>query len=76
MINPSKSLAFGIEGYVIDKKEFVPGNIQTKKWQDDKIPTMWDSIKKHSESIPSPDKYTGQTKTGKDGKFFCPKSKR
>jgi hypothetical protein len=33
-----------------------------KKWSKDKIPTMYDIIKKKSEATPSPDKYGGHVK--------------
>ena len=35
-------------------------NVFCKKWNsNEKIPTVWGMIKKHAESVPSPDKYTG-----------------
>lgn len=66
-----------MKGYYCPKAVTHAPSVYCKKWQqDEKIPTVWSMIKKHSAGIPSPDKYTGQPKKFGRGKFFSSKSKK
>jgi hypothetical protein len=54
---------WGIEGYSLPS--YNPQHKQhvgMAKWSKDKIPTMYDIIKKKAMSTPSPDKYASQNK--------------
>lgn len=54
---------FGIQGYAYPKyNPTIKKYIGTKKWIKDKIPDMYQIIKKHALSTPSPDKYKGHDK--------------
>ena len=76
VVNVNKTSSFGINGYYVPKAVTDKGHVYCKKWNNnEKIPTLWTMIKKHGESVPSPDKYNGQSKTFGEGKFWSPKSK-
>lgn len=54
---------WGIEGYNLpDYNPQHKQHIGMKKWAKDKIPTMYDIIKKKAQSTPSPDKYSSHEK--------------
>ena len=77
MVNPNKTTQFGIEGYKCGSPKIHKAHVYCKKWNsEEKIPNMWQQIKKHAESVPSPDKYTGQPKKFGKQNFFSPRSKR
>lgn len=77
MVSCNKSSLFGIEGYYVPKAVTDKGHVFCKKWNsNEKIPTLWSRIKKHGESVPSPNKYLGHDKNFGAGKFWSPKSKR
>ena len=75
MVSKSKT-AFNKMPYAVPKT-VNKLNVYCRQWKNnEKIPDLWTQIKKHGESIPSPDKYTSsRSKFGK-GKFYSPKSKR
>lgn len=55
--------SFGIDGYSLpDYNPMLKKHIGTKKWGKDKIPDMYQIIKKKAMSTPSPDKYSGHSK--------------
>lgn len=55
--------SFGIEGYSLPTYDPIHKNhVGTKKWAKDKIPDMYQIIKKHAQGTPSPDKYKGHIK--------------
>ena len=77
MVSVNKTVNFGIEGYQMPKAVTTLSHVQCKKWyNNEKIPTLWMRIKKHGESVPSPNKYIGHEKNFGAGKFWSPKSKR
>ena len=54
---------WGIEGYSLPSyNPQLPKHVYSKKWNKDKIPSMYDVIKKKAQSTPSPDKYTSHRK--------------
>jgi len=54
---------WGIDGYNLPSYDPIhKQHVGMKKWSKDKIPTMYDIIKKKSEATPSPDKYGGHVK--------------
>lgn len=54
---------WGIEGYSLPNyNPQLKQHIGVQKWSKDKIPNMYDIIKKKAMSTPSPDKYSGHDK--------------